>query len=45
MRKEAIESFENLMSPLYALDDQSALKVTDDTIEVISEGAHIEQKS
>ena len=27
-----------LPAPMYAIDDQTAIKVTDDTIEVVSEG-------
>ena len=39
MRKENIEKVgANINRPIYALDDQSALKIVDGTIEVISEG-------
>lgn len=39
MRRENIEKFGNNISrPIYALDDNCALKIVDDEIEVISEG-------
>ena len=39
MRKENIEEVcREINKPVYALDDESALKVVDDKIEVISEG-------
>lgn len=37
-RKEVLKSLEGLEAPLYVLDDQSALKVVDGQIEIISEG-------
>ena len=44
-RKETIEKCEDKFSyPLYAMDDQSALKVVDNNIEVVSEGQHLEIK-
>lgn len=42
-RKEVIESLTNLSSPLYALDDESALEVVDGHIEVVTEGEYIER--
>ncbi|MEK7103108.1 MAG: hypothetical protein AAB870_02045 [Patescibacteria group bacterium] len=40
MRNETIikEAVSGLESPVYALDDNSALKVVDGTIEVVGEG-------
>jgi len=40
-RKEVLQSLKNLTSPLYAIDDQSALKVVDGKIEVITEGEYL----
>lgn len=40
-RKEIFKSLQNLTSPLYALDDQSALKVVDGKIEVVTEGEYL----
>ena len=39
-RKEILQSLENLTVPLYALDDQSALKIVDGNIEIVSEGEY-----
>lgn len=42
VRKEMIEPFRSqLKYPLYALDDESALKVVDGKIEVVSEGKYL----
>ena len=41
VRKETLESLENLTTPLYALDDDSALKIVDGEIEVVGEGKYI----
>lgn len=41
-RKEILQSLKNLTSPLYALDDQSALKIVDGKIEIITEGEYFE---
>lgn len=41
IRKEVLESLKDLRVPLYALDDQSALKVIDGEIEVITEGEYL----
>lgn len=38
VRKEKLESLKGIISPVYALDDQSALKIVDGNIEVVSEG-------
>jgi len=38
VRKETLESLKGLEATLYGLDDQSALKIVDDQIEIISEG-------
>ena len=43
VRKEILQSLQNLTSPLYALDDQSALKVVNKKIEVITEGDYFEK--
>jgi dipeptidase E len=43
-RKEVIESLTGLTSPLYALDDESALRIIDGNIEVVTEGTYIERK-
>jgi len=40
-RKEILQSLQNLTSPLYALDDQSALKIIDGKIEAITEGEYL----
>lgn len=40
-KKEIIQSLKNLTVPLYFLDDQSALKVVDGKIEVITEGEYL----
>ncbi len=40
-RKEILQSLQNLTSPLYALDDQSALKVIDNKIEAVTEGEYL----
>jgi dipeptidase E len=40
-RKEILETIKGLNIPLYALDDQSALKIENDKIEVISEGEYL----
>ncbi|MCG2808783.1 MAG: peptidase E [Candidatus Portnoybacteria bacterium] len=40
-RKEVLQSLKNLTSPLYALDDQSALKIIDKKIEVVTEGEYL----
>lgn len=37
-RKEVLESLKGLEAPLYGLDDQSALKIVENQIEIISEG-------
>jgi dipeptidase E len=41
VRKEIIEKIQDLSYPLYALDDQSALKIVDNKIEVVTEGEYI----
>jgi len=38
IREKVLRSLEGLSAPLYALDDQSALKVVDGKIEVVTEG-------
>jgi len=40
IRKEILESLKDVTAPIYALDDQSALKVIDGKIEVITEGEY-----
>ncbi|MFA6004980.1 MAG: Type 1 glutamine amidotransferase-like domain-containing protein [Patescibacteria group bacterium] len=35
------EASKNLKEPVYALDDNSALKITDDKVEIISEGEYL----
>lgn len=37
-RKKVLESLDKVETPLYALDDQSALKIVDGKIEIVSEG-------
>ena len=40
-KKEIFQSLKNLDVPLYVLDDQSALKVVDGKIEVVTEGEYL----
>ena len=44
VRKEVLQSLKNFTSPLYALDDQSALKIVDGEVEVITEGDYFEKR-
>ncbi len=40
-KKEILKSLKNRNVPLYALDDQSALKIIDEKIEVVTEGEYL----
>ena len=43
LRKDVLEELaKDLSEPLYAIDDQTAIKVVDDKIEIISEGEYLE---
>lgn len=41
VKEEALQSIKNLSIPLYALDDQSALKIENGDIEIVSEGKYL----
>jgi len=45
IKKEVIDALPGTTSPLYVLDDQSALKIVDGKIEVVSEGTYIQHNS
>ncbi len=40
-RKEILESIEDLQTPLYGIDDNSAIKVADGEIEIVGEGESV----
>ena len=42
-RKEVVEALTDLKHPLYALDDESALKIVEGRIEVVTEGEYLKR--